>query len=91
MNTSNLNIPKTFGHWLTTVFGSLIALLELGGVEELDCARVVVCLDRTIEETSQKSLMRDLGWVGFELHRPTLSSEMKNVISGRWIFMAVDV
>ena len=70
---------------------SLIALLELGGIEELGCARVVVCLDRDIEESSQKSLMRDLGWVGFELHRLTSSSDTENVVSDRWIFMAVDV
>ena len=70
---------------------SLIALLELGGIEELCCARVVVCLDRSIEESSQKSLMRDLGWVGFDLQRLISLSGANDVVSDKWIFMAVDV
>ena len=60
-------------------------------MEDLDCARVVVCLDRGIEELSRKSLMRDLGWVGFELQRLISMDGAENIISDKWIFMAVDI
>ena len=70
---------------------SLIALLELGGIEDLGCAKVVVCLDRGIEEPSRKGLMRDLGWVGFELQRLIQISGADEMISDKWIFMMVDV
>ena len=68
-----------------------MALLELAAIDELECTRVVVCLDRDIDAASQKSLMRDLGWVGFDFY--TLSSWVgaESAISDRWIFMAVDM
>ena len=60
-------------------------------MEELGCARVVVCIDRSIEQPSRKGLMRDLGWVGFELQRLISVSGADDIVSDKWIFMAVDV
>ncbi|PWW71532.1 hypothetical protein C7212DRAFT_349022, partial [Tuber magnatum] len=42
----------------------LIALIELAG-ECFSCDRLVICLERKTDRIH--SLIRDLGWVGFEL------------------------
>ncbi|KAJ9648970.1 hypothetical protein H2199_000883 [Coniosporium tulheliwenetii] len=69
----------------------LMALLELCGIPDFDCSRLVVCIDRNTQPEPTKALMRDLGWVGFEavtLARWTHSNE---IVSDRWIFLGMDV
>ncbi|KAI9776716.1 MAG: hypothetical protein M1835_005446 [Candelina submexicana] len=69
----------------------LIALLELASTPAFDCPQLVVCLDRSLEEEKEKSFMRDLGWVGFQL--VTLSSLLntKEVLSDSWLFLTMEV
>ncbi len=68
-----------------------MALMELSSVSDFDCSRLVVCLDRDLEPATTKTLMRNLGWVGFEL--TTLASWVKRgpVVSSKWLFLGVDV
>lgn len=68
----------------------LMALLELCSISDLDCTRLVVCLDRHSESEDMKGLMRDLGWVGFE---PLTLAEWTNsadIVSDRWVFLGMD-
>ncbi|KAI9724941.1 MAG: hypothetical protein M1812_000217 [Candelaria pacifica] len=69
----------------------LMALLELASTPCFDCSQLVVCLDRSLEEEKEKSLMRDLGWVGFKL--VTLGSlvNAKDILSDRWLFLVMEV
>ena len=44
-----------------------MALLELATQPALVCSKLIICLDRTISTFEMTKLLRDLGWVGFEL------------------------
>ncbi|MCJ1310824.1 hypothetical protein MMC25_004491 [Agyrium rufum] len=71
----------------------LMALIELTESPPFACSRLVVCLDRNIDTQDRESLMRDLGWVGFELD--TLArwagEQGGEILSDRWIFMGMEV
>ncbi|KAF2753701.1 hypothetical protein EJ05DRAFT_169050 [Pseudovirgaria hyperparasitica] len=68
----------------------LMALLELCSVPGVLCDTLIVCLDRSAH-SSDGSLMRSLGWVGFE--PTTLEKWTKNIdiVSPRWMFMGMEV
>ena len=69
----------------------LMALLELA--PEFDCARVVACIDRSTSDIDHKAMIRNLGWVGFEL--TTLDGWVheggQNCISDRWLFLGMEI
>jgi len=68
----------------------LMALLELCSVSDVDCTRLVVCLERQSDPEDMKGLMRDLGWVGFEpltLAEWTTGAE---IVSTRWVLLSMD-
>jgi len=69
---------------------SLMALLELASSPYINCARLVICLNRTIPSDSLNALIRDLGWVGFELS--TLSSWTRGVMetSKEWLLASME-
>jgi hypothetical protein len=70
---------------------SLMALLELCSLDELGCTALVICLDRDMDSVDLKSLMKGLGWVGFS---PTTLIDWvqdQEIISSKWVFLAIDV
>ncbi|TKA49826.1 hypothetical protein B0A49_12705 [Cryomyces minteri] len=69
----------------------LMALLELSSSPAFDCSSLVVCLDRNTDSNDTKALLRDLGWVGFELITLGRWTKTEDVISDRWIFLGMDV
>ncbi|KAK6431068.1 hypothetical protein LTR95_012770 [Oleoguttula sp. CCFEE 5521] len=69
----------------------LTALLELASSEGVDCDQLIVCVDRTADETAAKDLTKDLGWVGFELTMLDDWSGQKCTLSDRWLFLGMDV
>jgi len=67
------------------------ALLELCGVPEIDCTRLVACLDRNTDAENLKGLTKDLGWVGFEAMTLADWTDGKILLSDRWLFLGMDV
>jgi hypothetical protein len=70
-----------------------MALFELAGTSAFDCSQIVACVDRSISSPELDTVIRNLGWVGFELTTlgdwlPEVSGD---VISDRWLFMAAEV
>lgn len=78
--------------WGPTANGSsLMALLELCSLDELGCTELVICLDRDMETADLKSLMKDLGWVGFSPTTLIDWAQSQEIISSKWVFLAMDV
>lgn len=69
----------------------LMALLELAGSSHLQCSRLVVCLDRTTDSVELKRIIRDLGWVGFELITLGAWANENDIVSKRWLFLGMEV
>jgi len=70
----------------------LMALIELAGADGLQCEQLLVCIERDMAAAESRSLMRDLGWVGFEAATlATFSGVADNLISPRWLFMELDL
>ncbi|KAK9474077.1 ornithine decarboxylase antizyme-domain-containing protein, partial [Dipodascopsis tothii] len=67
---------------LVEMKGSLVALLDLA-TECLNCDRVVICLDKTVEDFS--TVVRNFYWVGFELI-PT-----KRPLSDAWVGLEMEL
>jgi len=71
----------------------LMALFELAGTSAFDCSQIVACLDRSVSSTELDTVVRNFGWVGFEL--ATLGAWLPDVsgdlISDRWLFMTAEV
>lgn len=70
-----------------------MALFELASTSGFDCSQIVACLDRSTSPTELDSVIRNLGWVGFELTTlggwaPDVSGDL---ISDRWLFMTAEV
>jgi hypothetical protein len=73
----------------------LMSIIDLASSPDFDCSALVVCLDRDIGSKSLPALIRDLGWVGFNLMTleavaggggkgfPTLSS--------KWVFVTMEL
>jgi len=72
---------------------ALMALIELASTPALPpCDQMVVCFDREEEETPvTKALLRDLGWIGFELSTLEDWAEGLELTSNKWLFVAMDV
>lgn len=70
--------------------GRLIALIELAE-SPLECAHIVLCLDRSIPEDDAKALMRSLRWAGFELTTLDHWAKDVDVVSKKWLFMGMEV
>lgn len=68
-----------------------MALIELADSPLMNCCRLVICLDRTLAPEELNSLVRDLGWVGFTAVTLKEWAAGKDVISPRWLFLAMDI
>ena len=67
---------------------SLMALIEL--TETLSCLRLVICFDRSAGPKGTKTLMRDLGWVGFELTTLAPWNGGVDETSRQWLILAME-
>ena len=67
-----------------------MALLELCTVEEVDCSKLIVCVDRTLQAEDSKGLLRDLGWVGFEPITLDEWTEGPALVSERWLLLSME-
>ncbi len=70
---------------------SLISLIELASDSTLNCTRLVACLDRSMLPAESKGLMRDLGWVGFNLTTLDYWAKARDVTSKRWVFLGMEI
>lgn len=69
----------------------LMALMELCSLDEFDCQRLNVCLDRKAPEDDTKVLMKDLGWIGFEPITLAEWTETPPIVSEKWVFLGMEV
>lgn len=69
---------------------ALVALIELTETP-LGCSRLVVCIDRSIEEEELAGLSKGLQWAGFELETLDQWAEIRDVTSSKWLFMGMEV
>ena len=77
---------------LTLCANRFMALIELAATADQSCSRLVICLSRAIDGARLQVLIRDLGWVGFQL--TTLDEWMpkeKGLLSQEWIFFEMEV
>ena len=69
----------------------LMALIELANHPALACSELVVCLDRSINSTDMNGLIRDLGWVGFELTTLAPWNDGVEDTSNEWLMLLMEV
>lgn len=69
---------------------ALVALIELTETP-LDCSRLVVCIERSIEDEELAGLTKGLQWAGFELETLDQWAGIRDVTSSRWVFMGMEV
>lgn len=67
-----------------------MALLELCDSPEVECSKMVVCVDRDFDEEDSKSLLRDLGWVGFEPMTLDEWSHDETIVSDKWMLLSME-
>lgn len=75
----------------TDQVSSLTALLELCSTDGLDCERLVVCVSRHADSIQSADLIKDLGWVGFELATLDTWTGVTGSTSEQWLMLAMDV
>jgi hypothetical protein len=68
----------------------LMALIELAETV-FAVSQVVICLDRSVQETERKSFMKSLRWVGFELIALDLWANDIDVTSDKWLFLGMEI
>ena len=68
-----------------------MALIELADHSALACLELVVCLDRSINPTDLNGLIRDLGWVGFELATLAPWNDGVEDTSDKWLILSMEV
>ncbi|KAF4536321.1 Ornithine decarboxylase [Lasiodiplodia theobromae] len=69
----------------------LMALIELCGLDEFECARLNVCLDRKAPAEDMRGLMKDLGWIGFEPVTLAEWAEKPPIVSDAWVLLGMEV
>lgn len=68
----------------------IMALLELREVDYFSHDRLVVCVDRTVEQQDRDRLTKNLGWVGFSLTTLNEYAQGEALISDKWLFMDIE-
>ena len=75
-----------------------MAIIDLAS-GPMDCAQVVVCLDRSVSAEDSKALLKSLNWVGFELvtletwmkpHGKKQTGKMPET-SDKWLFLGMEL
>jgi hypothetical protein len=67
-----------------------MALLELCETDYFRCARLVASIDRDTEPVAMDTLVKDLGWIGFELTTLEEFTGEGEVISDKWLFLEME-
>lgn len=75
-----------------------MAIIDLAS-GPMDCAQVVVCLDRSVSAEDSKALLKSLNWVGFELvtldmwMKPQGKKQMSEMqdTSDKWLFLGMEL
>jgi hypothetical protein len=68
-----------------------MTLLDLRDAPGIECSELVICLDRDMKPQESQTLIKNLGWVGFEL--TTLdewSESCEDLISPKWFFLSLE-
>lgn len=68
-----------------------MALMELADTPWLDCDHITVCLARNTPCAQSKSLIRDLGWVGFRLGTVDMGGLTAVLMKSPWLFLSLDL
>jgi len=79
---------EALGHDLKN---SLMALLELCNVAQIDASELVICMDRHLRTGESRTLMRDLGYVGFQPTTLAHWSAYGDIVSDRWTFLSMEI
>jgi len=69
----------------------LMAVLELCEVPGFSCSRLIVCLDRNTETRAKDALIKDLGWIGFQLTTLDGFTQGDKITSDQWLLMDMEV
>jgi len=72
------------------VKAGLMALLELCEVDYFSCDRLVLCIDRQVDQAARNNLTKDLGWIGFGLTTLDEFSGGEELTSEKWLFMDME-
>ncbi|KAF2115319.1 ornithine decarboxylase antizyme-domain-containing protein, partial [Lophiotrema nucula] len=70
---------------------ALMGLLELCDIPYFSCSKLVACLDRKTDTRATDTLVKDLGWIGFQLTTLQEFTSGDEITSDRWLFMDMDV
>ena len=76
---------------LSLTWFSLMAVLELCEVSDFSCSRLIVCLDRSTETRTKDALIKDLGWIGFQLTTLDGFTQGDKITSDQWLLMDMEV
>ncbi len=52
---------------------------------------MVICLERSIPEEEAKGLIKGLQWAGFSLTTLDFWATGLDIVSGRWLFMGMEL
>ncbi|KAI4635636.1 uncharacterized protein J4E87_000590 [Alternaria ethzedia] len=69
----------------------LMALLELCEVDYFSCDRLVLCIDRDVDQAALANVTKDLGWIGFGLTTLDEFSQGEELTSKKWLFMDMEI
>lgn len=67
-----------------------MAMIELAD-SVFAVSQVVICLDRSVPAAEQKSFMKSLRWVGFELVTLDAWAGSLDVTSDKWLYLGMEV
>jgi len=67
-----------------------MALIELAE-EVFAVSQVVICLDRSVQESERKTFLKSLRWVGFEMISLDLWANDIDVTSDKWLFLGMEI
>ena len=67
-----------------------MALIELAE-EVFAVSQVVICLDRSVQESERKTFLKSLRWVGFDMINLDLWANDIDVTSDKWLFLGMEI
>ena len=68
-----------------------MALIECADSPSFQCSQLVIFLDRSITPADMSRLIRDLGWVGFELTTLGPWADLDDETSEKWLVLAMEL
>lgn len=68
-----------------------MALIELAEQPSFECSELIICIDRFIASPDVEGIVRDLGWVGFELITLAPWNNGEEDSSTEWLMLAMEV